>query len=209
MSFSFLHTISQSRLARQIEFLLEIDKLKAIWRRTYLTDGKRRENTAEHSWHVALYALVLGECADDPRVSTGRVIKMLLLHDLVEVYAGDTFVYDVQACADQPQRENAAAQLLFDMLPTDQGLELRALWEEFEAGETADAIFARGLDRIQPILQNIASGGRSWRENEITLDQVDGKCDPIRRASAALAEMIATLLEDAAERGVLPRSTTI
>lgn len=150
--------IGSGRLERQLRFLTEIDKAKLILRRTLLTDGSRRENDAEHSWHLAVMAAVLQEHAREP-FSMERVLKMTLIHDLVEIYAGDTFAFDTAANAGKEDRETAAADRLFALLPPDQGQELRALWEEFDAMETADARYAAALDRLQPFLHNLCTQG--------------------------------------------------
>lgn len=171
------------RLTAQIAFIVEIDKLKQIFRQNVLTDGSRRENDAEHSWHMATMAVVLAEYAD-PATDLARVIRMLLIHDLVEIDAGDTFLYDAAAGADQMARERAAAERLFGLLPADQAQALRALWDEFEARETLDARFARALDRLQPMILNHHSQGGSWRQHGITADQVIGPQGDHRRGLA-------------------------
>ncbi len=160
-----------SQLADRIRFVVELDRLKQVLRRTVVTDGTRRENTAEHSWHVAMMALVLADTADEP-VDPMRVARLLLVHDIVEIDAGDTFVYDTDGQKTKAARERAAAERLFGLLPDGQGDELRACWFEFEDGTTAEARFARALDRLQPLLLNHASAGQAWREHGITADQV-------------------------------------
>jgi putative hydrolase of HD superfamily len=164
------------RLAAQIAFLDEADRLKQVLRATPLCDGSRRENSGEHSWHLALYALVLADQAG-PGVSIDRVIRMLLLHDLVEIDVGDVPIHSANGTAHGSDETRAAearaADRIFGLLPNDIGADLRALWEEFEAAETPDAVFAKSLDRVQPVLQNIASGGGSWIEYDVTLDQVE------------------------------------
>src|SRR5437762_7515762 len=145
--------MDNERFEQQIRFILEIDKLKTILRRTYLLNVDRSENTAEHSWHLAIMAILLAEHANEP-VDVSRVVKMVLIHDIVEIDAGDTYFYDAAAALDKSEREQAAADRLFGILPPDQGLELRELWEEFEANETADARFALALDRFIPQLHN-------------------------------------------------------
>ena len=159
------------RLQQQIAFLLEIDKLKQIIRQTYLLDETRKENDAEHSWHFAMFALILVEYAPEP-VDILKVIKMALVHDLVEIDAGDTFLYDESGNADKAEREAKAADRIFALLPAEQGREIRALWEEFEAKETPESKFAGALDRFQPFLHNCNTQGRAWREHGITADRV-------------------------------------
>lgn len=161
------------RLTAQLAFLTEVDRLKTVLRATPLTDGSRRENSGEHSWHIALFALVLADQAG-PGVRIDRVIRMLLIHDIVEIDAGDVPIHVAHLNADQQaQAEARAADRLFGMLPEDQGAELRALWQEFEAAETPDAIFAKSIDRVQPLLLNLAAGGGSWAEYDVTLDQLE------------------------------------
>ena len=145
------------RFEQQLRFIVEIDRLKNVLRRTLLTDASRRENSAEHSWHIALMAPLLAEHACEP-VNVERVMRMLLVHDIVEIDAGDTFAYDANGNADKAERERRAADRLYGLLPDDQARELRAAWEEFEAAESAEARFAHALDRLQPLLQNLQIG---------------------------------------------------
>ncbi|MEZ5231753.1 MAG: HD domain-containing protein [Acidimicrobiales bacterium] len=159
------------RLQQQIDFLLEIDKLKGIVRRSYVMGGARRENTAEHSWHLVMMALVLTEHADQP-VDALAVLQMLAVHDLVEIDAGDTYVFDTDGGSSKAEREQVAADRIFALLPADQGAALRARWEEFEAGDSAEARFARALDRLMPLLHNVHTEGRSWQEHGIRPEQV-------------------------------------
>lgn len=159
--------VGDVRLEHQMAFLLEIDKLKLVQRKNWVGDGSRRENTAEHSWHIAVMALVLAEYADGS-VDLGRVVELLLVHDLVEIHAGDTFLYDAQANQGKQGREQLAAQVLFSMLPEPQAAQFRARWDEFEAKATLEARFAAAIDAFQPMLQNWAVQGGSWRENGVT-----------------------------------------
>ncbi|HVN75483.1 MAG TPA: HD domain-containing protein [Thermoanaerobaculaceae bacterium] len=194
--------MGSDRLGDQIRFILEIDKLKGVLRRTYLADGSRRENSAEHSWHVAVMAAVLAEHANEP-VNVGRVVRMLLVHDIVEVDAGDTFVYDPVGAVSKGERERAAADRIFGLLPPDQGRELRGLWEEFEAAVTPDARFAAALDRTMPVLHNIHTQGRAWRENRVTADMVIARNSRIADGSRELWEYVRALIERAVESGHL------
>lgn len=162
------------RLDRQFAFLTETDKLKSILRGTTLCDGSRRENSGEHSWHIALYAMILAEHAIKP-VNVDRVIKMLLLHDLVEIDAGDNPIHGEHDLAEMEKLEQAAADRIFGLLPSDQRDGLRALWDEFEASETDDAIFAKSLDRVQPVVCNLESGGGSWRTYNVTAEQLQSR----------------------------------
>lgn len=188
------------RLADQLGFLLEVDRLKSVIRRGYVADGSRRENTAEHSWTLALMAIVLAEHAVEP-VDVARVVRMVVIHDLVEVDAGDTYVYDEAGRASKDAREQAAADRLYGLLPSDQGAELRALWDEFEHGTGADARFARSVDRFAGFLLNHASGGLAWRENGITADRVHGVNASIDVGSPALWAEVQRRLGDALDRG--------
>lgn len=174
------------RLAAQLAFLEEADKLKAVTRATTTFDGARPENSAEHSWHIALYALVLAEHAERP-VSVERVIRMLLLHDIVEIDAGDVPIHGAGDPAEQVAKEQAAAERLFGLLPADQARELRDLWEEFEAAESDDAVFAKSLDRVQPVMANLASGGGTWRDYAVTPEQLETRVGvKVRRGAPAL-----------------------
>ncbi|MCB2137518.1 MAG: HD domain-containing protein [Rhodobacteraceae bacterium] len=164
------------RLDAQFAFLMEADKLKQVLRATMLADGSRRENSGEHSWHLALYALVLADHAR-PDVNIDRVLRMLILHDLVEIDVGDVPIHSqngqAHGSADTRAAEAKAAARIFGLLPDDIGADLRALWEEFEADETPDAVFAKSLDRVQPVLHNMASGGGTWNEYDVTFDQLE------------------------------------
>ncbi|MEN9012329.1 MAG: HD domain-containing protein [Yoonia sp.] len=176
------------RITRQLAFLSEADKLKSVIRGTQLHDGSRHENSGEHSWHIALYALIMAEHAIKP-VNVDRVIKMLLLHDLVEIDAGDVPIHSDAARdpAAQDAAEQAAADRIFGLLPTDQSNEFRALWDEFEAATTDDAIFAKSIDRVQPVVSNLASGGESWTTYNVTRDQVQTRVgDKVTRGAPAI-----------------------
>lgn len=194
--------MTTDRLRRQIEFVLECDRAKRVLRRNPLSDGSRRENDAEHSWHLAVMAIVLAEHAADP-VDVGRVVRMLLIHDLVEIDAGDTFVYDDEAHVDKEEREAAAADRIFGLLPSDQGERFRALWEEFEARETPEARFAAAVDRLSPLLLNRASGGGAWREHGITADRVRELNSRIGESAPDLWDYARGLIEGAVEAGIL------
>ena len=157
----------KSRLQRQFEFCLEADKEKQIERRTLLSDGKRCENDAEHAWHAALMCVLLSEYANE-KIDVLRTVSMLLIHDIVEIDAGDTYAYDENAKLSQNDRERKAADRIFNLLPEDQAKKLRALWDEFEAEETAESKFAHSMDNIQPAMLNNSTNGRVWEENKIT-----------------------------------------
>ncbi|MCX9158389.1 HD domain-containing protein [Niveibacterium sp. 24ML] len=191
-----------ARLAAQIRFILEIDKLKGILRQSWLLDESRRENSAEHSWHVAMMALVLAEHANAP-VDASRAAMMLMIHDLVEIDAGDTFAYDTAAHADKHARELAAADRLFGLLPDDCRDQLRALWDEFEAAETMDARYANALDRLMPMLHNLHTEGRAWQANGVTADKVYARNGVIANGSETLWAYAREVIETAVTKGYL------
>ena len=184
-----------NRLSRQLDFIAELDKLKRILRQTLVMDGSRQENSAEHSWHLAVMAVLLHEHARES-VDVQRVLKMLLVHDVVEIDAGDTFCYDAAATIGKEERERRAAERLFGMLPDEQATELRDLWEEFEARETAEAQFANALDRLQGLLQNYHNDGGTWRLHGITRDQVLNRMRPIQNASPELWKYVLQVIEE-------------
>ena len=194
--------MTDDRLARQIEFLLEIDKLKSVFRRSYLLNCERRENSAEHSWHVAMLAMILAEHVDEP-IDLARVLKILLVHDVVEVDAGDTMVYDEAAAVDKPAKERAAAERIFGMLPDDQRAELSGLWEEYEQGDSPEARFAMAVDRLMPLLHNYHTQGKTWREHGIKASQVLAVNARIGAASTSLWAYARSFIEDAVSKGYL------
>jgi putative hydrolase of HD superfamily len=195
-----------SRLHRQVEFIVEVDRLKEVFRQNVLTVSRRRENDAEHSWHLCLCALVLAEHTDVPGLDVLRVLKMLTLHDLVEIDAGDTFAYDSSGASQQHEREARAAERLFGLLPEDQTREFRSLWEEFEARETTEARFAAAVDRFQPMLLNARTEGHSWRQHGVSATQVRSRAATIREASTSLWEYVANMIRDEVSRGHLADS---
>jgi len=197
-----MHT-DHLRLAKQVEFIVEIDKLKQIYRRTWLTDKSRRENDAEHSWHLGVMAILFLEHARQPQLDLLRVLKMVLVHDLVEIDAGDTFAYDDAGAIDQAQRENAAADRVFGLLPGEQGGELRALWEEFEARQTPEAKYAAALDRFQPMLHNYRTQGKAWQEHGIRAAQVLARNRHMAEGAPALWEYAEQFVADAVAKGYL------
>jgi 5'-deoxynucleotidase YfbR-like HD superfamily hydrolase len=186
--------MASDRLAEQIRFLVEADKLKKVLRRTLLTDGSRRENSAEHSWHLALTALILQEYASEA-VDLLHVLKMITVHDLVEIDADDTFAYDSAGNATKQERELRAAGRLFGLLPADLCREVRELWDEFEARTTPEARLAHAVDRIQPFLQNVATGGGTWKIYKLTREQVLARMDPIRTELPQLWPMVLEAIE--------------
>ncbi|MBE4398035.1 HD domain-containing protein [Vibrio parahaemolyticus] len=191
------------RLEKQLALLIELDKLKSVLRRTRVKSAEGRlENSGEHSWHVALMAVLMEEHANAP-VDICRVMKMLLIHDVVEIDAGDTFVYDTAASKEQAEKEIKAAERLFGMLPTDQGQELLALWQEFEAAQSDDAKYAKALDRLIPMLLNYHTNGQSWKENSVTREQALTINKRIEFGSVTLWDKAKELIEEATEKGWL------
>ncbi|EGQ8294088.1 phosphohydrolase [Vibrio parahaemolyticus] len=191
------------RLEKQLALLIELDKLKSVLRRTRVKSAEGRlENSGEHSWHVALMAVLMEEHANAP-VDICRVVKMLLIHDVVEIDAGDTFVYDTAASKEQAEKEIKAAERLFGMLPTDQGQELLALWQEFEAAQSDDAKYAKALDRLIPMLLNYHNNGQSWKENSVTREQALTINKRIEFGSVTLWDKAKELIEEATEKGWL------
>ncbi len=184
------------RLRKQIDFILEIDKLKQIYRQSRITDDSREENDAEHSWHLAMMAILLSEYANDSQVDVLKVIKMLLIHDIVEIDAGDTFIYDVDKNESKSDREQQAAERIFGMLPNDQEIEFRKLWEEFETRSTSEAKFAAAMDRLQPSLLNSKTEGHTWKKFGITYNRVLEKNKHINEGSQILGTYFSELLEE-------------
>jgi putative hydrolase of HD superfamily len=189
-------------LSSKFDFILELDKLKHVLRRTVLMDESRRDNAAEHSWEIATMALVLHEHAE-PGTDLLKILKMLLIHDLVEIDTGDTYVYDQDAVRNQAEREARAADRIFGLLPEPHRSELQGLWKEFEARETADARFARAIDRLQPVIHNYCTKGQVWHENHITADRVRQTMSVVSEASDSLGRFSNFLIDDAVARGFL------
>jgi len=212
------HPMDLQKLEAQLAFLMEADKLKNVYRQTYtrvddlppMPDGSnvtqpypRRENDAEHSFSLALFTAVLAEYSNEP-IDVLKTMKMVLIHDVVEIDAGDTYCYDEAGKATKAQREQLAADRLFGLLPEGQREEYRALWDEFEAGSTPEARFAAVMDRIQPLLLNLSRNGLSWQQHGIHLHQVQQRNEHLCDGSTALHEYIFGLLDDANKRGILP-----
>jgi len=194
--------VTADRLAAQFAFLAEADRLKSVLRGTTLHDGSRRENSAEHSWHICLYALTLSEHSERP-VAIDRVLRMLLLHDLVEIDAGDAPIHGDHDPEVQARIERAAADRIFALLPPDQAEEYRALWDEFEAGESDDAVFAKSVDRVQPVVSNLYSGGATWIDYGVTAEQLDSRVGiKVRRGAPRLWDHLSARISAwFAERG--------
>ncbi|MBO4928132.1 MAG: HD domain-containing protein [Clostridiales bacterium] len=191
-----------ARLDQQLKFTAEIDKMTSVYRRTMLISGIRNENDAEHSWHIAVMALLFKEyCVEEPNVE--RAIKMLVVHDLIEIYAGDTFAYDVKGNESKAEREAAAADKLYSQLPPEQGAELRALWEEFDAMETVDAKYAACLDRTQPLLHNTLTEGHTWRNGGAVRSQVEARAQIVKEFMPQVYEWIVKNLDRGVAMGWL------
>ena len=193
----------RDRLNDQLAFVDEMDKAKAVFRRSHLVGEDRKEDDAQHQWHLAVMALVLAEHAAEP-IDVGRVVAMTLLHDVVEIDAGDVFVYDESARAEKAEREQAAADRIFSLLPPDQERFVRELWDEFEARETPEARFAAAIDRTQALLQNLRTNGAAWREHGIVASQVFALNEQIGFGAPALWDEVRARIERAVDEGVLP-----
>ncbi|GAB5616507.1 HD domain-containing protein [Faecalimonas canis] len=183
-----------TRLEKQIQFIVEVDKVKNIFRQTYLADGERKENDAEHSWHLALSAILLKEYVSE-EIDLLKVITMVLIHDIVEIDAGDTYAYDSVGAKDKREREEKAADRIFNILPTEQGQYFRELWEEFESYETEDAKYAHLLDNFQPMLLNDASKGKSWSEHQVKKEQIYKRNERIADTSETIWEEMQRIVE--------------
>ncbi len=193
----------RERLERQIAFIVELDKLKSVFRRSYVLGAERRENSAEHSWQAALAAMMLAEHADEA-VDRERVVKMLLVHDVVEIDAGDVSVYDLEARAAKAEEEEQAAERIFGLLPDDLAGEVRALWDEFEGQETPNARFAKAIDRLLPLLHNARCGGRTWKDLGVVDSQVREVNAVIEHGSKELWAFTSEELDRAVAEGLLP-----
>lgn len=192
--------MTDPRLARQLDFLVELDKLKQVLRRTMVVGESRLENSAEHSWHLGVMAALLAEYAP-AGVDLERTMTMLLVHDVVEIDAGDTFVFDAAAMADKEAREVRAAERIFGLLPADQAERLRALWDEFEAVATPEARFANALDRFHALLQNVHNGGGTWKRHGVGRDQVLERMEPIRDGAPALWPYVVAAVDGVMSEG--------
>ncbi|HEY0076560.1 MAG TPA: HD domain-containing protein [Abditibacteriaceae bacterium] len=188
------------RLQQQIQFLVEIDRLKQIFRQSSLMDGSRLENDAEHSWHFAMMALILAEHAKET-IDLNRVLRMALIHDIVEIDAGDSFVYDDAAMATKTMRELVAAERIFNLLPDDQAREIRALWDEFEEQETPEARFAGAIDRLCGLLSNYQSGGGGWKRHNISASRIRQRNSHITEGAPALWDLAQEFIADAVKQG--------
>lgn len=192
--------MEQNRLQKQMDFIVEMDKTKQIFRQTYLADGSRKENDAEHAWHLAIMAYLLREYSNQ-EIDIAKTMVMVLIHDLVEIDAGDTYAYDIAGNRDKREREVKAAERIFPILPSDQAEELRALWEEFEENQTPEAKFAHTLDHLQPLLLNDASDGKSWKEHQVTLDKILQRNQFTKEGSKLLWDYAKGKIDKNVERG--------
>ncbi|HHV51269.1 MAG TPA: HD domain-containing protein [Clostridiales bacterium] len=195
--------MKESRFEKQLKFLIEVDKMKTVLRQTILTDRSRQETDAEHSWHFALMALALSEYSAYPDLDMFKVVKMALVHDLVEVYAGDTFAYDEAGYLDKQEREIKAADRIFGMLPEDQASEFRSLWEEFEEMKTPEAIYAAAIDRLQPFINNSVTDGHTWRLHGVTSDKVYKRMEVIKQAIPDVWVFVENVIQDAIKKGFI------
>ena len=193
------------RLLKQIEFITEIDKAKQIFRQNVVIGTKRNENDAEHSWHLAIMAMLLMENSAAKDLDILKVMKMVLIHDLVEIDAGDTFCYDEEGYEDKAEREQLAAERIFNILPQDQAEEFKGIWNEFEALETPEACFANCLDRLQPLILNHNSNGHTWQRPEVNSEKVLRRSEPLKENAPQLWEYVNMIVEEAIEKGYLKK----
>lgn len=194
---------NNARLEQQIQFIIEVDKIKNIYRRNWVIGSDRHETDAEHSWHLAIMAMLLAEHVTDYQVDVLKVIKMVLVHDIVEIDAGDTYCFDQQAGLNKEAREQVAADRLFGLLPTDQAQEMRALWDEFEQRESPEAKLADALDRLQPLLLHYNTNGKSWQEHGITSDKVKERNKRTKDIAAELGRLVDQVIQDSIAKGYL------
>ena len=192
----------QDRLQKQLDFILEVDKMKNIIRQTYLSDGSRKENDAEHSYHLAVMCFFLSEYANEP-INVEHTMQMVLLHDVIEIDAGDTYAYDAEANKTKTLREQKAAEHLYGMLPVEQGERYKNLWQEFEDGITPEARFANALDRVQPVLLTNRAGGQSWLEHGVKKSQIMTRVDKVKLGSEQLYKYVVSLINKNVKKGLL------
>lgn len=193
-----------TRLLKDMEFIIELDKMKSILRQTSLINEDRREDDAQHSWHITVMAMILSEYSNE-KVDVCKVMKMLLTHDLVEIFAGDTFCYDKIGNSDKREREVLAAEKIFGMLDEDKGKELRALWDEFEEMETPESLFAASMDRLQPMLNNYYNNGGTWKKYDVAKSDIYKRINPVKESSDELWSFTENMIEDAFKKGFIGR----
>jgi putative hydrolase of HD superfamily len=196
--------IMDNRILKDMEFIVELDRMKTILRQTSLITEDRREDDAQHSWHIAVMTMVLSDYSNED-IDVNKVIKMLLIHDLVELYAGDTFCYDQEGNKDKREREVRAAEKIFGMLQPEKGKEFRSLWDEFEEMETPEALFAASMDRLQPMLNNYYNGGGTWKKHGVAQKDIYKRISPVKDSSDRLWEFVEHMLEDAYNRGLIEK----
>ena len=193
-----------NKLLQQVEFIKEIDKLKYVQRKTRLFNSNRCENDAEHSWHLAMMTIIFAEHANHP-INVLKVLKMVLIHDIVEIDAGDTFIYDTAKSHDNTEEELLAAKRIFGLLPTAQAIEFIQIWLEFEEGMTEEAKFARSMDRFEPLLQNTSNNGGTWAEFNVSYDRVYNKKKAIEKGSTSIWKYAEDLLNESVQKGILKK----
>ena len=186
-----------------MDFILEVDKLKQIQRQTYTTTKNRHENSSEHSWHITLMAIILQEYSKHPNINLFKAVKMLIIHDIVEIDAGDTFLYDKQAQKNKHKNETKAAKRIFNLLPKDQSTNLHNLWKEFEDNKTPTAKYANALDRLQPIINNYHTNGKAWQQNNVKKHQIEASNTDIKKGAPTLWEYATELIKEAITQGKL------
>lgn len=191
------------RLQKQIDFIVEIDKMKKIFRQNVVIGTNRNENDAEHSWHLAVMAMLLSEYAESKNLDNLKVLKMILIHDLVEIDAGDTFCYDEKGYEDKEERERKAAQRIFSILPPDQGREILELWQEFEELKTPEARFAASLDRLQPLILNYHTQGHTWQRPGVNKEKVYKRNEILQKGAPELWKYVEEIVEDSIKKGYL------
>lgn len=191
------------RLRKQLDFIIEVDKVKQIYRKNYIIDGSRNENDAEHSWHLAMMAIILSEYTSDTSIDLLKVIKMVIIHDLVEIDAGDTFLYDESVNMDKLKREITASDRIFGLLPDDQYKEMKSLWQEFEARETAEAKYASAIDGLHPLINNYITKGAGWRKHAIKAKDVFEKKKYIEESAPKLWDYAQIIISASKEKGYL------
>lgn len=193
----------RGKLLKDMEFIVELDKMKSIFRKTSIIGEDRHEDDAQHSWHISIMAMILSEYTNE-EIDLLKVIKMLLTHDVVEIYAGDTFCYDEQGNIDKKEKEIAAAEKIFGILDHEKADELRSLWDEFEAMETPESLFANSMDRLQPMLSNYKNGGGTWKEFDVAKSDIYKRIEPVKNSSDELWCYVNYMLEDAFQQGLIP-----
>jgi len=198
-----INKLNIQNFKKQLDFIIEVDKLKQIIRQTLLTDSSRQENDAEHSWHMALAIFIFQEHAKIQPLDMVKAVKMVLIHDVVEIDAGDTFAYDLEAHSDKEERENKAAERIFGLLPEEQKQEYINIWREFEEGKSNEAKFVGAVDKFMPILHNYLTQGKQWKKHGVSAEMVQKRNSPIQQGSDVLWEKVLEMIEEGKEKGFL------